>query len=200
MKKTKMNTLKMVELAVLMALVAVLQITGTGVNITGTPISLVLIPIVLGAMLLGPAAGALLGLEFGIIVYVAGFVGVDAFTFILIQDHPIYTALICVGKGVLAGLGAGFVYRLVAAKNQIAAVFAAAAATPIINTALFILGALGMQSTLSSNFLGEGETVIYFLVVVCAGINFLLELALNLIAAPAIFRLYQAFAKRLSRK
>ena len=78
MKKTKMNTLKMVELAVLMALVAVLQITGTGVNITGTPISLVLIPIVLGAMLLGPAAGALLGLEFGIIVYVAGFVGVDA--------------------------------------------------------------------------------------------------------------------------
>ena len=200
MKKTKMNTLKMVELAVLMALVAVLQITGTGVNITGTPISLVLIPIVLGAMLLGPAAGALLGLEFGIIVYVAGFVGVDAFTFILIQDHPIYTALICIGKGVLAGLGAGFVYRLVAAKNKIAAVFAAAAATPIINTALFILGALGMQSTLSSNFLGEGETVIYFLVVVCAGINFLLELLLNLLVAPALARVTDVFNRRIGRR
>ena len=200
MKKTKINTLKMVELAVLMALVAVLQITGTGVNITGTPISLVLIPIVLGAILLGPAAGALLGLEFGIIVYVAGFVGVDGFTFILIQDHPIYTALICIGKGVLAGLGSGFVYRLVAAKNKIVAVFAAAAATPMINTALFILGALGMQSTLSSNFLGEGETVIYFLVVVCAGINFLLELLLNILVAPALARVTDVFNHRISRR
>ncbi len=199
MKKTKMNTLKMVELAVLVALVAVLQITGTGVNITGTPISLVLIPIVLGAMLLGPAAGALLGLEFGIIVYVAGFVGVDGFTFILVQDHPIYTALICIGKGVLAGFGAGVVYRLVAAKNKIVAVFAASAATPIINTALFILGALGMQNTLSSNFLGEGQTVIYFLVVVCAGVNFLLELLLNLLVAPALARVTDVFNRRMGR-
>ena len=194
-----MNTLKMVELAVLVALVAVLQITGTGVNITGTPISLVLIPIVLGAMLLGPAAGALLGLEFGIIVYVAGFVGVDGFTFILIQDHPIYTALICIGKGVLAGFGAGVIYRLVAAKNKIVAVFAASAATPIINTALFILGALGMQNTLSSNFLGEGQTVIYFLVVVCAGVNFLLELLLNLLVAPALARVTDVFNRRIGR-
>ena len=189
----------MVELAVLVALVAVLQITGTGVNITGTPISLVLIPIVLGAMLLGPAAGALLGLEFGIIVYVAGFVGVDGFTFILVQDHPIYTALICIGKGVLAGFGAGVVYRLVAAKNKIVAVFAASAATPIINTALFILGALGMQNTLSSNFLGEGQTVIYFLVVVCAGVNFLLELLLNLLVAPALARVTDVFNRRMGR-
>ena len=194
-----MNTLKIVELAVLVALVAVLQITGTGVNITGTPISLVLIPIVLGAMLLGPAAGALLGLEFGIIVYVAGFVGVDGFTFILVQDHPIYTALICIGKGVLAGFGAGVVYRLVAAKNKIVAVFAASAATPIINTALFILGALGMQNTLSSNFLGEGQTVIYFLVVVCAGVNFLLELLLNLLVAPALARVVDVFNRRMGR-
>jgi uncharacterized membrane protein len=199
MKKTKMNTLKIVELAVLVALVAVLQITGTGVNITGTPISLVLIPIVLGAMLLGPAAGALLGLEFGIIVYVAGFIGVDGFTFILVQDHPIYTALICIGKGVLAGFGAGVIYRLVAAKNKIVAVFAASAATPIINTALFILGALGMQNTLSSNFLGEGQTVIYFLVVVCAGVNFLLELLLNLLVAPALARVTDVFNRRIGR-
>ena len=190
----------MVELAVLMALVAVLQITGTGLNITGTPISLVLIPIALGAMILGPLAGALLGLEFGIIVYVAGFVGADGFTFILIQDHPIYTALICIGKGVLAGLCAGLAYRLVSVKNKVAAVFAAAAATPIVNTALFILGALGMQSTLSSNFLGEGETVIYFLIVVCAGVNFLLELLLNLLVAPALARVVDVFNRRISRR
>lgn len=198
MKKTKMSTVKMVELAVLMALVAVLQITGTGVNFTGTPVSLVLIPIALGAMLLGPWAGALLGLEFGIIVYVAGFTGVDGFTFILIQDHPIYTALICLGKGVLAGLSAGFVYQLLSKKNAVAAVMAAAATTPIVNTGLFIIGALFMKGTLESNFLAEGQTVIYFLVIVCAGINFIFELLLNLLFAPALTRVIDTVNRRIA--
>lgn len=197
MKTTKQNTLKMVELAVLMALVAVLQITGTGIMLGGTPVSLVLIPIALGAMLLGPWAGALLGLEFGVIVFLAGLFGADGFTFILIQDHPIYTAILCLGKGALAGLAAGIVYRLLEKKNVYAAVFAAAAATPIVNTAIFILGALGMQQTLVSNFLAEGQTVIYFLVVVCAGINFIFEFCLNLLVAPALARVVDAVQRRL---
>lgn len=197
MKTTKQNTLKMVELAVLMALVAVLQITGTGIMLGGTPVSLVLIPIALGAMLLGPWAGALLGLEFGVIVFFAGLFGADGFTFILIQDHPIYTAILCLGKGALAGLAAGIVYRLLEKKNVYAAVFAAAATTPIVNTAIFILGALGMQQTLVSNFLAEGQTVIYFLVVVCAGINFIFEFCLNLLVAPALARVVNAVQRRL---
>ncbi len=197
MKTTKQNTLKMVELAVLMALVAVLQITGTGIMLGGTPVSLVLIPIALGAMLLGPWAGALLGLEFGVIVFLAGLFGADGFTFILIQDHPIYTAILCLGKGALAGLAAGIVYRLLEKKNVYAAVFAAAATTPIVNTAIFILGALGMQQTLVSNFLAEGQTVIYFLIVVCAGINFIFEFCLNLLVAPALARVVDAVQRRL---
>ena len=194
-RKNSFSTLQMVELGVLMALIAVLQITGTGLPIGGTPVSLVLIPIVLGAMLLGPWAGALLGFEFGVIVYVMGFAGVDAFTFILIQDHPIYTALICLGKGTAAGLAAGYVYRLIADKSKVAAVFVAAAVTPFVNTSLFILGALGMQSTLQSNFLAEGQTVIYFLVIVCAGLNFLFELLLNLLVAPALHRVIKVIRK-----
>ena len=157
------------------------------------------LPVILSGILLGPLAGALLGLEFGVIVFVAGFVGADGFTFILIQDHPIYTALICIGKGVLAGFGAGLVYRLLANKNKLAAVIAAAATTPIINTALFIIGALFMQSTLKSNFLGEGETVVYFLIVVCAGVNFLLELLLNLLVAPALARAVDTANRRIVR-
>lgn len=199
MKRQKNSTLKMVELAVLMAIVAALQITGTGIRLGGTSVSLVLIPIALGAVLLGPYAGALLGIEFGVIVYVMGFAAVDPFTFVLIQDHPIYTAIICLGKGALAGLAAGFVYKLLAGKNKLLAVIAAAAATPIVNTALFILGALGMQSTLQSNFLAEGQTVIYFLVIVCAGLNFIFELCLNLLLAPALARIAEVAGRRFTR-
>ena len=57
-----------------------------------------------------------------------------------------------------------------------------------VNTGLFILGALCfLQDTLKANFV-SGTSVIYFLIIGCAGINFLIELAINLIAAPSIYR------------
>ena len=58
-------------LAVLVALVIVLQVWASAIPIGATRISLTLIPIVLGAMLLGPLAGAFLGALFGAIVVIA---------------------------------------------------------------------------------------------------------------------------------
>ena len=75
--------------------------------------------------------------------------------------------------------------------------FAAAAVAPITNTGLFILGALLMSDTLSANFVADGSTVLYFLVIVCAGVNFLFELALNLIVTPSISSVVQAVKKRI---
>ena len=203
-RKNTDTTLRLVQLAILTAIIVVLQLAGTAVklNIFGTSISLVLVPIVLGAMLLGPKAGAFLGFVFGVITYLMGVFGADFFTFTLVQDHPVMTGVICIVKGTAAGLCAGLVYnaalKLLKGKTLLAT-FLASATAPIVNTGLFILGALFVSDTLSANFVGEGETVLYFLIVVCAGINFLLELAINLIAAPAIFRVYQAFAKRFTK-
>ena len=75
--------------------------------------------------------------------------------------------------------------------------YTAAAAAPIVNTGLVILGALLMSETLSANFVADGSTVLYFLVIVCAGVNFLLELALNLIVTPSISAVVQAVKKRM---
>ena len=60
----------MTSLAVLTAVVLVLQLTGTTIRIPflSTSVSLVLIPITLGAILLGPLAGAFLGFVFGAVV------------------------------------------------------------------------------------------------------------------------------------
>ena len=184
----------MVELAILTAIVLVLQLTGTTINLTGalggTSISLVLIPIVLGAVLLGPSAGAWLGFTFGAVTYLMGVFGMDMFTNILFTNHPILTALICFGKGIFAGLVAGLLYKAFCKINPYVAAIIAAASAPIVNTGLFILGGLTMTGTLDANFAGpRGESVMYFLIIVCAGINFLFELALNLILSPVIYRL-----------
>lgn len=193
-------TLKMVELAILTAIVAVLQLTGTAIHFGTTSISLVLIPIVLGAILIGPAAGAWLGFEFGLIVYLMGVFGADAFTFILYTDHPVATAIICFGKGAAAGWCAGALYRLIGKKHPVPAVFAASAVAPVVNTGLFILGALTVQDTLTSNFVAEGSTVLYFLIVGCAGFNFIFEFALNLIVSPALCRIVEVVQKQLGHK
>ena len=45
-----------------------------------------------------------------------------------------------------------------------------------------------MQQTLADNFVADGSSVLYFLIIGCAGINFIAEFALNLILAPALYR------------
>ncbi|MBQ7089642.1 MAG: ECF transporter S component [Clostridia bacterium] len=194
---TNKKTLKMVQLAFLLALVIVLQLFGSSVKIGPTSFSLVLIPIAVGGILLGKGAGAFLGFVFGLITLIAGISGTDVFTQILFQDHPFLTSLVCLGKGTAAGFGAGLIYQLLKNKQKFVAVFSAAAVAPILNTGLFILGALLMSDTLSANFVADGSTVIYFLVIGCAGINFIVEFLVNLVVSPGLYQAVNAISKRL---
>lgn len=183
-------------IAILLALVVVLQVWGSYIRIGATPLSFVLVPIVLGGMLFGPLAGGFLGFAFGAIVLIYGVAGLDGFTAILFNDHPVWTALLCLGKGTAAGVSAGLIFRAVGKKSTRAGAFAAAASAPIVNTGLFILGALlFLRDTLSANFASGGSTVIYFLIIGCAGVNFLVEFAINLVCAPALYTMVRAVSK-----
>ena len=65
------------------------------------------------------------------------------------------------------------------------------------------LGCLMMSGTIgayiASNEALSGMSVMYFLVIACAGINFLVEFAINVIASPVIFRVSEIVA-RVSRR
>lgn len=184
-------------LAVLLAIVILLQATGGAIKIGTTSFSLVLIPIVLGAVLIGPVAGVILGFAFGFIVLMYGITGADPFTSILFTDHPIITSLLCLGKGALAGLISGLAYKFIVKKNKYVAIFTASAIAPIVNTGLFILGALFMSDTLNANFITDGSTVIYYLVIGCAGVNFIIEFFVNLVLSPALFRVVNIVEKNI---
>lgn len=203
--KRKQAVLKMVQLALLTAIVLVLQFTGVAIRLPipgATNISLVLIPIALGAMLLGPAAGAFLGLVFGLVVYITGGVmHMDPFTAFLFDNNPIVTAGICIVKSTLAGFLGGWIYKLLKDKKNLLAVFLAAAIVPVINTAVFCLGCLTILGTIegfiSTN--GLGQTGLYFIFIGCAGLNFVFELAVNLIFSPAIERIIRLVSKQIKR-
>ena len=185
------NITRMVQLAILLAVVVVLQCFLGSIKVGATSFSVVLVPIVVGALILGPAAGAFLGFAFGLVVLIYGISGQDVFTNMLFQAHPVFTAIICLGKGAAAGWGAGMVYKLVEKASSFWASVAAAATAPILNTGLFILGGLTLvRGTLEANLAAFGaDSVVVFLVIGCAGVNFLIEFFVNMILSPAIYRI-----------
>lgn len=184
--------------SVLLALVVVLQCCGGFFKIGATSLSFVLIPIVLGGILLGPLFGGILGFVFGFITLMYGF-GADPFTTYLLTDAPFMTVLICIVKGTAAGIVPAYLYKLVAKKNVLAGVFVAAASAPIVNTGIFIIGCFMISKTIAT-VAGEGVSVAYFLFILCAGINFIIELAINIVLSPAVHRVALVVEKQIKEK
>lgn len=205
--KNKKLIVRMTYLAVLSAIIVILQLVGVGIKLPflATPVSLVLVPIVLGACLLGPIAGAFLGFVFGLVVTITCcFMGMDPFfTGILFQAHPVITVLLCLSKSTLAGLASGLIYKAFAKKTQtlkIIGTFLSAIAAPVVNTGVFILGCLVMNDTFSANFVEAGSSTIYVLLFTIAGLNFIFEFLINMIFAPAINMIIQVVTNQVSKK
>ncbi len=205
-RKRNQQMTSMVQLSILTAVVLVLQTIGTlfPLQILGTNLNLTLIPIVLGAIILGPRAGVWLGLVSGVYTYVVGGVmGVDPFTGFLFIQNPFVTACICVIKTTAAGWIAGLMYKLLAKKNEVVAVFLAAAVAPIVNTGLFLAGCMVILNTISAfadsipDF--AGMDVMKFIFIVLIGKNFIAEFALNLLLSPALQRIIHIVRKRVTR-
>ena len=186
-------TLMLTEMAALTAIVVVLQLVGTFIRFGVFSISLVLVPIVVGAALYGPLAGAWLGLVFGAVVLLAG----DAGVFLTID--PFGTVLTVLVKGMAAGFLAGLAYRLIEKKNALVAVFVAAAVCPIVNTGVFLLGCvLFFLPTIRAWGADAGfDNVAAYMFLGLAGGNFLFELLFNLVLSPAIHRVLLLVEKKV---
>ena len=183
-KPNSINTRKLVLLALLTAMVVVFQFLGAFIKFGPFSISLVLMPIAVGAALTGVLAGGWLGLVFGFVVLLSG----DAALFFAVD--PLGTVLVVLIKGMLAGLAAGLGYKMLASMNRTAAVAAAAAICPVVNTGVFIIGSYMFFIPTISEWAGDaGVTSFIFLNMV--GANFLVEFGLNLVLIPIIVRLIQ---------
>lgn len=183
MKNAKIK--RMVSIALLMALVVVMQaISGIIPPVSGFPISLVLIPIVLGATLFGPGAGAILGGTFGVIVYINCVTGADPGGAMVFQANPILCFLVVMGKGILAGAASGWVYRLLKGKNPYIAMICAAIVCPVVNTGVFIACMLLFFIEVLQAWAAGADLVGYILSGLIL-VNFVPELIINLVFSPA---------------
>ena len=185
MESKRFNTRKLTGLALLTAVVVILQFLGAFIRFGPFSISLVLIPIVVGAALYGPWAGAWLGFTFGMVVLLSG----DAAPFMVV--NPLGTILTVLLKGAGAGFLSGLVYKLLAKKNEWLGAILGAVAAPIANTGIFLLGCLLFflptitEWGTAAGFSSVGQYMIFGLV----GGNFLVEMLTILVLSPVILRL-----------
>ncbi|MBQ8170720.1 MAG: ECF transporter S component [Oscillospiraceae bacterium] len=180
-KSKKFDVRKITGLALLTAIVVVLQILTTVVARLGMfTFTIALVPIVVGAALYGWKAGAWLGFVFGALTLL------DANAFFVINIPG--TIVTCLVKGTMAGLVAGLAYKLVEKKNKFVAVLTAAVAAPIMNTGFFIIGCLLFFIDYVKQLAGDTNAFV-FILVGFVGINFFIELGVNLVLSPTIVRL-----------
>ncbi len=193
LKKTKV----LVGMAIFTALVVVLQQMAGIIKIGPFSPSLVLIPIVIGSAVYGAKAGAWLGLVFSVCVLVACVTGQDAGGYLMWGINPAMTALIVIAKGVAAGFLAGLTFRALQNKNQLIATVAAAIICPVVNTGLFLIGTLAVFKPLLTEWSlawmqqtgNTGVSLGTYLIVGMVGLNFLVELGINVVLSPVVVRI-----------
>ena len=106
MKKNDIRTLT--RLALLVAIELVMKAVGLGsVPVGPLYMSFLTLPIAVGAITMGPAAGAILGGVFGAVSFYDAVTGASAMTGALFQVSPVNTFILCVGMRVLMGLCVG---------------------------------------------------------------------------------------------
>ena len=185
------DTERLAILALLTGLVAILSYLGGFIKLGSlASINLTLIPVVLGAAYVGPLAGAWLGAVSGIIFFLTP----DSAYWMGLSAHG--TVITVMLKGILAGLCAGLVYKLLENKNRYLAVFAASIVCPIVNTGIFLLGCLTFfMDAVNSGAAANEMSVFGFMIVFYVGLNFVFELIVNVVLNPVITKVLNVVKK-----
>lgn len=185
----KFDTRKMVLGAIMTTLVIVFQLLATFTAFFG-PFStaVALIPIVIGAVLCGPAVGAWLGFVFGCVVLLSG--GANLFLAFDVAG-TLVTVLV---KGTACGYVAGLIYNLLKKLNKYLAAVCAAFVCPIVNTSLFLLGCAvfflddAIQIAEMAGSASAGMALFWSF----AMANFIFEIGMSAVLSPIIVRLLNA--------
>ena len=187
MKNNKDMIRKIALVGILTALAAILSFIKIPI-FSQVTITLVLPVVVIGGALCGPIVGAWL-------TVIPAIVAIPEAT-LFVQYSPAGGIATMILKGLLAGFLSALAYKLLSKKHPTGAVFCSAIVAPIVNTGVFFLGCFIFifdKLTVLANEAGVGMGA---LLVGLGGINFVIELILNIILCPSILRIIQIAKKK----
>ncbi|MBQ8510425.1 MAG: ECF transporter S component [Clostridia bacterium] len=191
---------RMATIAMLAAVVIVLQALSSFIKFGPFSLTLALTPVIIGAAIYGWKAGAFLGFVFSAYVFCSG-LWIDGSMVAMIQYSFLGTTVICFLKGTAAGAAAGFVYKLLEKKSPFAATMAASIVTPVVNTGIFALGMMTiMNGFLTDLAVASGSAnPMSFLFLIMIGVNFIAEFVVNVALGTVLTRIIDYFNKRIKK-
>lgn len=190
-QKRETRTGFMVQAALLVAVIFVMAFTPLGyLRTPGLSITFLTVPVAVGAIILGPAGGAICGLAFGLTSFMQCFGGSGLSTMML-QMNPLGTAFTCIVPRILEGWLCGLIFRAVRKFSKNGSYLAASLACPLLNTALF-MGALVLifyhTEYIQGLASGMGVTNPLMFVAVFVGMQGLVEAGACFVVASAVSR------------
>jgi uncharacterized membrane protein len=132
--------LRLTQLAMLSAVILLMAFTPLGyLKVGPLEITFLMIPVVLGAVLMGPVDGAILGAVFGATSFIQCF-GFSAFGATLLGINPFYTFILCLVPRILIGLVSGYLFIGLEKMhvNQVVSYALAGLAGALTNTVFFV--------------------------------------------------------------
>ncbi len=199
MKEQKL-LLKMVQTAILLAVVLIMSFTPLGyLKTAGLEISLLSIPVAIGAMLVHPIAGAILGAAFGVTSFFQCF-GLSLFGATLLNINPFYTFIVCVPTRILMGYLTGVFFKgiLKIDKSKTVCYFLGALVAPLLNTILFVgtLLVFFWNTDYIQSFNATGANVIVFFALFI-GIQGLVEAGITCVAGGAVSKAVSTVVRKM---
>ncbi len=197
----KQSTLRMVQLALFTAIILLMAFTPLGyIKTPGLEITLLVVPVTVGAILFGPAGGAILGGIFGLTSFVQCF-GISAFGAVLLNINPVGTFIVTVVSRILMGWLTGLAFAGFRKWNATRGISYAATSIigPLLNTLLFM--ATMMLFFYNTEYIqGIAESLgtgnVFAFVVAFVGINGLIEAAVCFVLGTAISKAVDVFTKK----
>lgn len=190
-----------VRLSVLVAILLLLEVTGLGyLPVSALTLTIMQIPVVVGAIVLGPAAGTALGAVFGLTSFFQCF-GKNAFGAALMSIDPFLTFVVCVVPRVLMGFLCGVIFKALhkADKTKWVSYGVASLSGAVLNTVLFMAALMLCfgQTEYIQNMMG-GLNIIPF-VIAFVGAQGLVEAVVCFVVGTAVSKALSVFDRRDSK-
>lgn len=200
-QRTKtMNSKTLTQMALLTAIILLMAFTPIGylrVGV-GVEITFIMIPVVVGAILIGPGAGAVLGGMFGLTSFIQCF-GMSGLGAMLLQVSWFRTMILCFVPRILMGWLSGVIFKALYKIDKTKLIsFAVGSANGAILNTIFFVSAFGLlfYNTALGMAADGGVSVMGFLLSFVT-LNSVLECAACLVLGTAITKaLYKNFGKK----
>lgn len=195
------NVTLLTQMGLLTAIIILMAYTPLGyLKTAGVEITFIVVPVAVGAVMLGAKAGAFLGLVFGLTSFAQCF-GMSPFGTMLFNVRPLETAFCCIVPRILVGIVPALVYSGMTkfCKKRVINIAVSCVVAPITNTVLYLACMTFMfQDYLMEAYQYTGEGGFAFLgwLLAFVSINAILEAVACLLIGSAICNALWSVVKR----